>query len=1089
MKFFRFVILLCVAVISGTVSAQNQRELGQLMRDRGEYYFTLSVDDPAKIQAISKICSIDGTDGRTVIAYANQREYEKLLQAGYQPELQTPPSLRANVTMWDGDGTYNWDTYLTYPQYVSMMEEFPSKALNDRTCTLINLGTLSTSNHRQLLGVRINNGSPEGKPKFLYTSTMHGDEVTGMILMLRLIDELCTSTDSRILSLLNDVDIYIFPLTNPDGTYKGGNNTVNSAQRYNGNNIDLNRNYKDYHQGVHPDGNNYEDETIWTMAFGDENLFTMSANYHGGAEVMNYPWDAVYDDHADRDWYEYVCTEYVQIARQTYSSYMTDTYNDGVTGGADWYVITGSRQDYMNAYAQCREVTVECSTTKTPTASQLPNFWNYNHNSMLAFMEQVRNGVHGLVYDAVTGLAIEGVKVTVENHDDATSFVTSHSVGDFHRPIKGGTYTFTFTKQGYYPQSVQVTVADGARVDLNIQLEPDYTLTPDFTASSTVISMGESIDFTDASNGTISSWYWIFEGGTPSTSTEQNPTGIVYETPGNYSVTLTITGPSGDSVMTTKENYITVGEAAYNMSNTTVTTCSGLFYDSGGPDSDYTNNLTYTMTFYPQTEGASIRVVFTEFNTESGYDYLYIYDGTSTSATLMGQYDGTTSPGTVTATNTTGALTFKFTSDQGVTAAGWVATVSCLTLEYNTITATANPVNSGTIEGADTYVQGETCTLTATAASGYVFTNWTENGEVVSTDATYSFQVTYDRTLVANFDIAPIVPMNCYYPETNVSAGTYVMGYLNGMSLYMPTHNNSSTSSSTTITVTSTDYGFSVEEGTALPQVTLTAYGNNGQYYIQYNDRYLARSSSYGSNNSLTWSTSQPNNGRWYINANGIYVTTSGGWGGNSTYYLYFDSSSNSFKLSTSSQNNIVFYTEGDCPTQTEQQTIVLNAGWSWLSTYLDIDLTQLEAALGTNGLTIVSQNGAVSYLPGIGWDGNIDDLDLSQMYMVYTSSTIELVLNSEPIDPANIEITLASGYNWMGYPVLQSLDINDALSDLTPTIGDIIKSERAMAMYTGSTWIGSLTILEPGKGYIYKSNATQEKTFVFPPFQNKKTE
>ena len=415
--------------------------------------------------------------------------------------------------------------------------------------------------------------------------------------------------------------------------------------------------------------------------------------------------------------------------------------------------------------------------------------------------------------------------------------------------------------------------------------------------------------------------------------------------------------------------------------------------------------------------------------------------------------------------------------------------MSCLTLEYNTITATANPVNSGTIEGADTYVQGETCTLTATAASGYVFTNWTENGEVVSTDATYSFQVTYDRTLVANFDIAPIVPMNCYYPETNVSAGTYVMGYLNGMSLYMPTHNNSSTSSSTTITVTSTDYGFSVEEGTALPQVTLTAYGNNGQYYIQYNDRYLARSSSYGSNNSLTWSTSQPNNGRWYINANGIYVTTSGGWGGNSTYYLYFDSSSNSFKLSTSSQNNIVFYTEGDCPTQTEQQTIVLNAGWSWLSTYLDIDLTQLEAALGTNGLTIVSQNGAVSYLPGIGWDGNIDDLDLSQMYMVYTSSTIELVLNSEPIDPANIEITLASGYNWMGYPVLQSLDINDALSDLTPTIGDIIKSERAMAMYTGSTWIGSLTILEPGKGYIYKSNATQEKTFVFPPFQNKKTE
>ena len=505
MRFLRYIILFCIAIIGGTVCAQSQRELGQLMRDRGEYYFTFNIDDLTEVHNLSDLYSVDGIDGHNVICYANQQEYDKLLSLGLQPVLQTPPSLRANVTMWDGQGTYNWDCYLTYPQYVSMMEEFPSKALNDRNCTLINLGTLSTSNHRQLLGVRINNGSPEGKPKFLYTSTMHGDEVTGMILMLRLIDELCTSTDSRILNLLNDVDIYIFPLTNPDGTYKAGNNTVSNAQRYNGNNIDLNRNYKDYHQGDHPDGNSYEDETIWTMAFGDENLFTMSANYHGGAEVMNYPWDAVYDDHADRAWYEYVCTEYVQNARQTYSSYMTDTYSDGVTGGADWYIITGSRQDYMNAYAQCREVTVECSTTKTPvecsttktpSASQLPNFWNYNHNSMLAFMEQARNGVHGFVYDAVTGLAIEGVKVTVENHDDATSFVTSHSVGDFHRPIKGGTYTFTFTKSGYYPQSVQVTVADGNRVDLNIQLQPDDTLSPDFAASSIIITLGESVNFT-----------------------------------------------------------------------------------------------------------------------------------------------------------------------------------------------------------------------------------------------------------------------------------------------------------------------------------------------------------------------------------------------------------------------------------------------------------------------------------------------------------------------------------------------------------------------------------------------------------------
>lgn len=67
------------------------------------------------------------------------------------------------------------------------------------------------------------------------------------------------------------------------------------------------------------------------------------------------------------------------------------------------------------------------------------------------------------------------------------------------------------------------------------------------------------------------------------------------------------------------------------------------------------------------------------------------------------------------------------------------------------ITATANPENAGTISGAGTYEQGSTCTLTATANEDYAFVNWTENGEEVSTETSYSFTVTGDRDLVANF--------------------------------------------------------------------------------------------------------------------------------------------------------------------------------------------------------------------------------------------------------------------------------------------------------------------------------------------------
>ena len=1111
MRFLRYLFLACIAVIAGTVSAQSQRELGQLMRERGEYYFTLTVDNPKEIQAISEICSVDGTDGRRVVAYANQKEYDRLLQAGFQPELQTPPSLRANVTMWNGQGTYNWDSYLTYDQYVSMMNGFPSKAISGRTCSLFSLGTLSTSNHRQLLGVRINNGSPEGKPKFLYTSTMHGDEITGMIIMLRLINELCTSTDSQIVDLVNNLDIYIMPLTNPDGTYNGGNSTVNNAKRYNGNNIDLNRNYKDYYKGAHPDGNSYEDETIWTMAMGDENLFTMSANYHGGAEVMNYPWDAVYDDHADKNWYEYVCSQYVQVARQTYSSYMSDTYSDGVTNGAEWYVITGSRQDYMNAYAQCREVTVECSTTKTPSASSLPSFWNYNRNSMLAFMEQCLKGVHGFVYDANTNQPIEGVKVTVMDHDSETSFVTTHVVGDFHRPIKGGSYTFEFTKDGYCPYYVDVTVADGQRVELNnIQLTPGNCMVPSFTASTTEVSLGQSISFTDNSFGTIASWSWTFEGATPSTSTAQNPTNITYSTAGDYDVTLIITDADGNSQTLTKENYIHVAESIL-MQNGSVTTCSGIFYDSGGANSNYGNNLNYTMTFYPGTEGAMVSVNFTQFNTESGYDYLYIYNGTSTAAPQIGRYDGTTSPGTVMATNEAGALTFKFTSDSGVNAAGWVASVSCFyTDQPVNISVTANPSNGGTVSGGGEFTFGETCTVIATPRNGYTFTGWTENEEVVSDELEYSFTAINDRELVANFIHMTVVEIGESETTNN---------YLPSYSYYKQAL---------------TQQIYTVEEIGTAGTITSIAFYNEGTTRTRTYDFYLKTTEKSSFNSNTDWitmaSTDKVFSGSVTMTAGAwttIFFDTPFEYDGTSNLVLVADDNTGRYDSSpymscsvfSTNTNQAIYYWDDDInfdpmspPTTAgssswsgnrndvlsvknhirlgveveteEEQTITLTQGLNWWSTNLDITLDQLKdaiaAAVGNTGTaTIKSQDGSISLTNG-NWRPADMPFDIREMYQIQVSTDCEITLSGVPVNPSEYEITIHNGVNWIGFLPAESMSVGEAFSGLNPAIGDVVKSKDGSSSYNGISWRGSVQTLEPGQGYIYQSTASDDKTFTF---------
>ena len=91
------------------------------------------------------------------------------------------------------------------------------------------------------------------------------------------------------------------------------------------------------------------------------------------------------------------------------------------------------------------------------------------------------------------------------------------------------------------------------------------------------------------------------------------------------------------------------------------------------------------------------------------------------------------------------------------------------------ITVMANPAEGGMVSGAGIYEQGETCTLTSIPNEGYVFVNWMEDGQEVSTDASYSFIVTESRTLVARF-VDPIDIVHAlYYPDNTNIGSPYVM--------------------------------------------------------------------------------------------------------------------------------------------------------------------------------------------------------------------------------------------------------------------------------------------------------------------------
>ena len=120
--------------------------------------------------------------------------------------------------------------------------------------------------------------------------------------------------------------------------------------------------------------------------------------------------------------------------------------------------------------------------------------------------------------------------------------------------------------------------------------------------------------------------------------------------------------------------------SAIEMSTNIVEVDKILFYDSGGPFSNYKNNENYTLTFKPRIQGQEISVSFLDFNIEpittNMYDNLKIYNGLTTNSPLIGTYCGTDSPQTIKASNPDGALTFNFYSDGTEVFSGWKAIIN-----------------------------------------------------------------------------------------------------------------------------------------------------------------------------------------------------------------------------------------------------------------------------------------------------------------------------------------------------------------------------------------------------------------------------
>ena len=505
-----------------------------------------------------------------------------------------------------------------------------------------------------------------------------------------------------------------------------------------------------------------------------------------------------------------------------------------------------------------------------------------------------------------------------------------------------------------------------------------------------------------------------------------------------------------------------------------------------------------------------------------------------------------------------------------------------------TINVSANPTEGGTVSGGGTFEEGESCTLTATANTGYNFTNWTLNGSVVSTDATYTFNVTASGTYVANFAVIPQYTITI--TPDDVEHGTVAFGSKDGEDElvydfedgtyqgWTLLKGNTGDSPNNWMHVTeyvrpsyaTSSYGHDSSDGWMLSESYISTSSSGGgsavtpdNYLVspqvrlggsisfwvtdgndEYGEEHFALLVSTNGNTSISdftqiqeWTllSKAPSGTRtfidntwyeytvdlsaysgmgylairhfncydmWLIGLDDITITQPTENDG-SLSRTYYEGESCTVVAMPNTDYNFVDWTENGTTASSSAtytftvtgdrelvanfseeppyQTVTFADGWSWWSTNLDISLNDLETALGNYGITISSPNGTVSYLEGLGWDGNLNTLDPSMMYEINVSQEVEFTLSASPVNPAEVPVTInQNGWSWIGYPVQQSMSVSEALANLTPAPGDIVKSKNQMAVWGGSSWLNDFT-MEPGQGFKYYSYASSDKTFYYP--------
>jgi hypothetical protein len=414
------------------------------------------------------------------------------------------------------------------------------------------------------------------------------------------------------------------------------------------------------------------------------------------------------------------------------------------------------------------------------------------------------------------------------------------------------------------------------------------------------------------------------------------------------------------------------------------------------------------------------------------------------------------------------------------------------------INVSASPARAGIVSGGGSFMFGEICTVTATANSGFSFCGWTEDGQVISTELEYSFTVMQGRNLVATFEEGVLIgdggtTTNSYLPSYNYfkysltqqiytadEIGTACtinsISFYNGgaektrtCSFYLiATDKTSFASNSDWVAVTNADMVFSgsvqmvSNDWTKIVFDTSFVYDGISNLVLVVDD------------NSGAW-TNSPHMACRVFNASrqAIRICSDG--------INYNPSNPSGYSGTVMNEKNQI-----KLGIETEvEQTVALSEGINWFSTNVEITLDDLKAALvaavpGTS-ITIQSQTQNTLYNPNNHrWTGGLNTLNVAHMYKIIVSADCEISLEGMPINPTEHPVTIRTGANWIAFPFGESKTISETFAGFAVN-GDAVQSQTSNTNYRNSRWVGQLSTLEPGKGYIYQSSVSGDRIFTFP--------